>query len=133
MSRLKRAGLGFVFLWFFIGGIGHFVSTGFFVRIVPPYIPWPLAAVYVSGIFELIGAFALLSRAWRGWAGIGLLALIVCVTPANLWMWQHPDLFPQFPAPLLGLRLVIQALLIVVVWWSTRPDAAASIASAQTA
>lgn len=125
MSRLQRAGLAFVFLWFFIGGIGHFVATDFFVRIVPPYIPWPLAAVYVSGVFELIGAFALFSARLRSWAGYGLLLLIVCVTPANLWMWQHPELFPQFPPPMLSLRLVIQVLLLWVVWWSTRPRAAA--------
>lgn len=125
MSRLQQAGLAFVFLWFLIGGIGHFVATEFFVRIVPPYIPWPLAAVYVSGVFELIGAFALFSARLRPWAGVGLLLLIACVTPANLWMWQHPDLFPQFPPPMLSLRLLIQVLLVAVVWWSTRPRAAA--------
>lgn len=121
MSKARLAGLGFVFLWFFLGGIGHFVQTDFFVRIVPPYIPWPLAAVYASGVFEIIGALALFSATLRPWAGYGLLLLIVCVTPANLWMWQHPDLFPQFPPPTLSLRLVIQVLLLACVWWSTRP------------
>ena len=123
MSMLKRAGLGFVFIWFVVGGIGHFIATDFFVRIVPPYMPWPLAAVYICGVFELLGAAALWSPRLRPWAGYGLLLLIVCVTPANLWMWQHPDLFPQFPPPMLSLRLLIQVLLVAVVWWSTRPDA----------
>ena len=27
MSRWRIAGLGFVFLWFFIGGIAHFALT----------------------------------------------------------------------------------------------------------
>jgi uncharacterized membrane protein len=120
MSKYKLAGLAFVFLWFFGGGIGHFVVTDFFVGIVPPYIPWPLAAVYISGVFELLGAFGLIPRATRPWAGVGLLLLIVCVSPANIYMWQHPELFPKFPPALLGLRLVIQVLLIMVVWWSTR-------------
>lgn len=120
MSNYKLAGLAFVFLWFFGGGIGHFVVTDFFVGIVPPYIQWPLAAVYVSGVFELLGAFGLIPRATRPWAGLGLLLLIVCVSPANIYMWQHPELFPKFPPALLGLRLVIQVLLIMVVWWSTR-------------
>ncbi len=82
MSRTRLAGLAFVFLWFFGGGIGHFVATPFFVGIVPPYIPWPLAAVYVSGVFELLGAFGLLPRATRPWAGLGLFLLILCVQPA---------------------------------------------------
>lgn len=122
MSKYKFAGLVFVFLWFFGGGIGHFVLTGFFAGIVPPYIPWPLAAVYVSGVFELLGAFGLISPATRPWAGLGLLLLIVCVSPANIHMWQHPELFPKFPPALLGVRLVIQVLLMLLVWWSTRPQ-----------
>ncbi len=122
MSKYKFAGLVFVFLWFFGGGIGHFVVTGFFAGIVPPYIPWPLAAVYVSGVFELLGALGLIAAATRPWAGVGLLLLIVCVSPANIYMWQHPELFPKFPPALLGIRLVIQVLLMMVVWWSTRPQ-----------
>jgi len=133
MSKYKLAGLVFVFLWFFGGGIGHFVVTDFFAGIVPPYIPWPLAAVYVSGVFELLGAFGLISPATRPWAGWGLLLLIVCVSPANIYMWQHPELFPKFPPALLGIRLVIQVLLIAVVWWSTRVERAPALASARQA
>ena len=118
----QRAGLGFVFLWFLFGGVGHFVATDFFVSIVPPYIPWPRAAVYVSGVFELLGAIGILFARWRSLAGWGLTLLIVCVTPANLYMWQHPDLFPDFPPALLTLRMVIQVLLIACVIWSTRPQ-----------
>jgi uncharacterized membrane protein len=133
MSKYKLAGLVFVFLWFFGGGIGHFVVTGFFVGIVPPYIPWPLAAVYVSGVFELLGALGLISAATRPWAGVGLLLLIVCVSPANIYMWQHPELFPKFPPALLGVRLVIQVLLMMLVWWSTRPQRTPLPAAAQRA
>jgi hypothetical protein len=56
----KRAGLAVVFLWFFVGGIAHFVATDLEMRIVPPYIPWPRAAVLVNGVFELLGALGLL-------------------------------------------------------------------------
>lgn len=34
------------------------------------------------------------------------------VTPANLYMWQHPDLFPSFPPTLLAARLALQAFLL---------------------
>ena len=59
LSRRKLAGLAFVFLWFLIGGIAHFVATEIEMRIVPPYVPWPRAAVLVSGVFELLGAAGL--------------------------------------------------------------------------
>ena len=104
--------VAFVSAWFLLGGLGHFVFTDFFVGIVPPYVPWPLAAVWVSGVFELLGAAALLLPAWRRLAACGLFILTLCVTPANLYMWQHPDLFPSFPPTLLAARLALQAFLL---------------------
>lgn len=104
--------VAFVSAWFLLGGLGHFVFTDFFVGIVPPYVPWPLAAVWVSGVFELLGAAALLVPAWRRLAACGLFILTLCVTPANLYMWQHPDLFPSFPPTLLAARLALQAFLL---------------------
>lgn len=72
--------VAFVSAWFLLGGLGHFVFTDFFVGIVPPYVPWPLAAVWVSGVFELLGAAALLVPAWRRLAACGLFILTLCVT-----------------------------------------------------
>ena len=50
--------------------------------------------------------------AWRRLAACGLFILTLCVTPANLYMWQHPDLFPSFPPTLLAARLALQAFLL---------------------
>src|ERR1700675_3497217 len=86
-------GLGFVFLWFAIGGVAHFAATSTEMRIVPPYIPWPRAIVLVSGVFELLGAAGLLFQRTRRAAGIGLFALTIAVTPAHIYMLQRPDLF----------------------------------------
>ncbi|MDX1496133.1 MAG: hypothetical protein R3352_01125 [Salinisphaeraceae bacterium] len=121
MHAARKIGLGFVFAWFFFGGIGHFLMTDFFVSIVPPYIPWPLAAVYVSGVFELLGAIGILIPATRRLAGLGLIALTLSVSLANIHMWLHPELFPQFPEWTLTARLVVQVFLLAVIWWSTQP------------
>lgn len=121
MHKARMIGLGIVFAWFFGGGIGHFTMTDFFVSIVPPYIPWPLAAVYVSGVFELLGAVGVLIPATRRLAGLGLIALTLAVSLANIHMWLHPELFPDIPEWALSLRLVIQVLLIACIWWSTKP------------
>lgn len=124
MTTTRRAALIFVFLWFAIGGTGHFIAPQFFVAIVPPWVPFPFDAVYLSGVAELAGAAGLLSTRFRSAAGIGLCVLIVCVTPANLYMLQEAQRFPQFPLALLWLRLPVQALLLACVWWSTRPPRA---------
>jgi uncharacterized membrane protein len=111
-------GLGFVFLWFAIGGVAHFAATSTEVRIVPPYIPWPRAVVLVSGVFELLGAAGLLFRRTRRAAGIGLLALTIAVTPAHFYMLQRPDLF-AVPYWVLILRLPLQAALLALIAWCT--------------
>ena len=112
-----RAAVAFVFLWFFLGGIAHFVFTEAEMRIVPPYIPWPRGAVLVSGAFELLGAVALLWPPTRRAAAWGLFALTLAVTPAHFYMLQQPELFPSVPFWALVLRLPLQVALLALVAW----------------
>jgi uncharacterized membrane protein len=122
MSGARRIALAVVFIWFLAGGILHFIMPEFFLKIVPPGLPFRLEAVYLSGFFELAGALSLLFKRLRRVAGIGLIALTVAVTPANVYMWKHATLFPSIPEPLLALRLALQVVLIVVIWWVTQPQ-----------
>ncbi len=122
MGRWHIAALCFVFGWFLIGGIAHFLFTETEMRIVPPYVPWPRAAVLVSGVFELLGAAGLIWWRTRRFAAIGLFALTLAVTPSHVYMLQRPDLF-DVPYWLLVLRLPIQALLLILIWWSSKPGA----------
>jgi uncharacterized membrane protein len=118
VSKKQWAGLALVFIWFFIGGIMHFVATDIEATIVPPYIPWPVAAVLISGVFELLGAIGILIPKVRRAAGIGLFLLTLAVTPAHIYMLQQPELF-NVPLWALWLRLPIQVALLALIWWST--------------
>ena len=120
-ARWRRAGLAFVFLWFAVGGVAHFIATDAEMRIVPPFIPWQRAAVLVSGVFELLGAAGLLWRPTRRAAGLGLFVLTLAVTPAHIYMLQRPDLFASVPYWALVLRLPIQVALLALIWCSTAP------------
>jgi uncharacterized membrane protein len=88
------------------------------MRIVPPYIPWPRAAVLVSGVFELLGAAGLLYRPTRRAAGVGLFILTLAVTPAHIYMLQRPELF-GVPYWALILRLPLQVALLMLIAWAT--------------
>ena len=119
-QRARIAGIAIVFLWFAIGGLAHFMATETEMRIVPPYIPWPRAAVLVSGVFELLGAAGLLWRPTRRLAGIMLFLLTLAVTPAHIYMLQRPELF-NIPYGLLIARLPLQAALLALIAWATFP------------
>lgn len=118
-STLRRAALTFVFLWFLLGGIAHFVATDLEMRIVPPWLPWPREIVWVTGVLELAGAAGLVWRRTRRVAGLGLAALTVAVTPANVYMLQAAARF-DVPVWLLVLRLPLQLVLLGLILWSTQ-------------
>ena len=107
------------FLWG--GGITHFTNPDFFLDIMPDWLPWHLPLVYISGLFEILGAVGILIPRTREWAGNGLIALTIAVTPVNIHMWLNPELFPDVPESFLSVRLVLQVLLLICIWWSTRP------------
>jgi uncharacterized membrane protein len=132
MSVRTRIGLGVVFLWFFLGGIAHFTSTDMEMRIMPPYIPAPRLMVWMSGVCELLGAFGLLWSKTRRAAGIGLFALTIAVTPANVYMLQQAELF-HVPYWVLVARLPLQVGLLALIACSSgmfgRPAGKASVKS----
>ena len=120
----RYIGLAIVFAWFFGAGVGHFLNPEFFVAIVPPWVPFPLAAVYVSGVFEIMLAVLILWPRIRPLAGWGLVALTIAVTPANVHMWLNPEQFPDVSPTFLSVRLVVQVFLLVLIWWCTRIEVA---------
>jgi uncharacterized membrane protein len=115
---LKRIGLIVVFLWFLFGGVAHFALTEVEMRIVPPVMPWPRAVVLISGVFELLGAAGIMIPTTRRAAGIGLFLLTIAVTPANVYMLQHSELF-NVPRWGLIVRLPFQVALLALILWST--------------
>ena len=120
ISRLKtltRYLLGGLFV---AAGINHFIMTDFYVRIMPPYLPWHRELVYVSGVAEAVLGLLLLTRRWTAWAAWGLIALCVAVFPANVHMAMHAEHYPSFTPLGLWLRLPAQGLLIAWAWWYTR-------------
>jgi uncharacterized membrane protein len=50
------------------------------------------------------------------------------VTPANIYMWMNPQLFPTISETLLTVRLFVQVLLLACIWWSTRTPRAGTLA-----
>ena len=111
--------IAFVVAWFFFGGISHFTNAEFFLAIMPPYLPYHLELVWISGVFEVLGAIGLIIPRTRLAAGIGLIVLTIAVTPANIHMAMNPDLFPDATAAGLYGRLAFQVFFLWLIWFST--------------
>lgn len=120
MPRLKTATRYLFGAFFIAAGLNHFVNTDFYLRIMPPYLPWHLPLVYLSGIAETALGALLLFRRWSAIAAWGLIALLIAVFPANLHMALNAGLYPQFSPILLWLRLPLQGALVGWAYWYTR-------------
>jgi uncharacterized membrane protein len=83
--------------------------------------------VYVSGVFEIALGAMLLVRKWARLAGWGLIFLLIAVFPANIYVYQHQDLFPGLSPVLHLMRLPLQGVLILWAYWYTRPDRPAEV------
>lgn len=104
---------------FVTAGVFHFVRPTVFERVVPPFLPYPRAIVYVSGVAEILGGVALLVPQLRTFAGLWLIALLIAVFPANIYMALAPERAGFGIAPIwLWLRLPGQFVLIAAVWWA---------------
>jgi uncharacterized membrane protein len=122
LSRAQTIGCVLAAILYVGAGTFHFIRPDLYVKIVPPYIPRHLATVYVSGFFEILGGLGLLIPQTRRAAAWGLVALLIAVFPANLYMATNPvEAGAAAIAPVFRwMRLPLQLVLIYWVLWSTR-------------
>ena len=104
---------GFAFI---LVGISHFRNPQIFVEIVPPFLPFALFLVYLTGVMEIAGGIGIIYPGSRLITGRLLVLFLLAVFPANLYMW-FADV--PFNGTLLTthqhmLRAGIQVVLIIV-------------------
>jgi uncharacterized membrane protein len=129
--RARAISLWVMAILYVVAGVMHFARTGFYLQIMPPYIPWHRVMVYVSGVAEMGLGMALLVPRLSRLAAWGLIALLVAVYPANIYMWTadvHID-GEATPGWFHAVRLPAQALLIAWAYWHTRPAKVAAPAA----
>jgi uncharacterized membrane protein len=107
---------------FYVGaGVNHFRAPRFYEAIVPPSLKdQSKLVVQVSGVAELLGGIGVLIPRTRRLSGVGLIALLAAVFPANLYMAREPEKFKKMPRWALYLRLPLQPLAMVWAWRATR-------------
>jgi uncharacterized membrane protein len=121
MSRIKAAAKYLLATFMVAAGTMHLIKPDFYVQLMPPYLPLHRELVYLSGFFEIALGLLLLVPRFSRWAAWGIVALLVAVFPANIYLYQHQDLLPASPVLHL-LRLPLQVLFLLWAYWQTRPS-----------
>ena len=103
---------------FILAGAVHFIRPAMYEQIVPPQFGHAPELVAISGIAEIAGGFGLMIPRTRRAAAWGLIALLVAVWPANIFMAVEAGRFAAVaPAWVLWARVPLQ---IVLIWWVAR-------------
>jgi len=103
-------------LLYILAGINHFRNPRLYLKIIPAYLPKPRLLNAVSGLAEIVLGILLCVPAVTSFAAIGIMALLIAVFPANLYMYKHEDARLGLSKWILLLRLPLQIVLIFWAW-----------------
>ncbi|MXR50528.1 DoxX family membrane protein [Halovenus sp. WSH3] len=73
-------------VFYVVAGVLHFVNPDFYLQIMPPMLPAPLALVYLSGVAEIVVGVGVVIPQTRHYAALATVALLVAIYPANIYM-----------------------------------------------
>lgn len=121
MSRTKTVSKCVLAVFMIGAGTMHFVNPVFYIRIMPPYLPLHRELVYLSGACEIVLGILVLTPRYSMLAAWGIIALLIAVFPANVFVYQNQDVLPAPPLFHL-LRLPFQGVFILWAYWHTKPS-----------
>ena len=118
--KIKTISVIIMSLFYIMAGTNHFINPDWYVRIVPPILPFKTAIVYISGILEIILGSLLIFPKTRFIAGWGLIILLVAVYPANIYVaLTNGEAMDITPLIAWG-RLPFQFVLIGLAYWHSK-------------
>ena len=118
--KWKIASLYLMSVFYVLNGANHFLSTEVYLDIMPPYIPFHLELVYLSGVIEIFLGMLLLARKSRKLASYGIILLLIAIFPANIYHLTSAGAGLGTPPWVLWARLPLQILFIAWAYWHTR-------------
>ncbi len=106
-------------IFYTIVGVKHFIEPDYFLSIIPPYLPFHIELVYISGFFEILFGLMILFPKYRYYGSIGLILLLIAVFPANIYLAQSKEAQEAIGASqqIAIWRLPIQGILIWIAYW----------------
>ena len=107
-------------LFFVVAGLNHFITPGFYLPIMPDYLPWHEALVFLSGVAEVAAGILLCVPKTQRIGAWAIIAVLVAVFPANIHMAMNPENFSDYGSPTaLYIRLPLQLIPLFWAWCYT--------------
>lgn len=98
-------------IMFVLVGISHFAKPDKLLAMIPSNWPYREAMNYICGAAEILLAIGLLFGSTRVYAAYGLIALLICIFPANIYVAiTKPGIYNIS-------RLFFQPVYIVWIYW----------------
>ena len=117
---IKMASIYIMSIFYIQIGIKHFTNPSWFMQIMPPYLPFHIELVYISGAFEIILGMMLIFSKTRYYAAWGLIMLLIAVFPANIYLAQTNGAAMGTTAAIAWWRLPFQAIFIGLAYWHSK-------------
>ena len=112
---MKKLSL-FVMSVFYMGaGVNHFWHSEFYLRIMPPWLPWHNELVIISGVCEVGFGMLLLFSSTRKLAAWGIVLLLIAIFPANIQMMLN---YYNQSNPKLWITILRLPLQIILILWA---------------
>ena len=121
--RTSAAFKGRLGVSFFLLGpaVSHLANTEAFVAMLPPFVPWRTEIVYVTGVFEILGAIGIWIPRLSKLAGLLLIIMLIGFLPANIYAaFARVDYGGStFGPAYLLIRVPFQFFIVWWIYWST--------------
>jgi uncharacterized membrane protein len=111
-----RARVGLT-LFFLFTAVGHFARTAAMAEMLPPWVPYRVEMIYVTGVLELLGAIGVWVPGLTRLTGICLIVMLIGVLPSNVYSAFNRVEFGGHGAGPIYL-LVRVPFQIFVIWWT---------------
>jgi uncharacterized membrane protein len=116
MAPATRARVG-LSLFFAFTAIGHFIRTEAMAEMLPAAVPYRTEIIYLTGVFELLGAIGVWIPRLTKLTGVLLILMLIGILPANVYSAFNRVEFGGHQAGPLYLLVRIPFQLFAI-WWT---------------
>lgn len=102
-------------LLYVVAGLMHFIKPKLYLRIMPRYLAYPKALVFLSGLAEIVLGVGLCFKVTKTYAIYGIVAMLLVFLMVHFYMLSSKKAGAGFPKWLLVLRIPLQ---FALMYWA---------------